>query len=274
MMQIIDTHTHIFDEEICRDYFTKAKRKVGKAIVIHFSTLEEGGRFRDFSLDELLEFVARKENLFVVGSVNMDEDVQSQLRRLAGLMREGRIFGIKLYPGYQHFYPSDDMVFPVAELCEKYDKPLIFHSGDVYDSKKRAVLKYSHPIHIDGLATKYPMCKIVVAHFGFPYHLETANVVSKNKNVYTEISGTIDRPDTPGEAESLFGQYVADLNRAFAYFPDAKSKTMFGTDYCGEKTPLNQVEPYIHLVEKIWSKNECGKVFHELADKLFFPKPC
>ncbi|MEE9214298.1 MAG: amidohydrolase family protein [Thermodesulfobacteriota bacterium] len=168
------------------------------------------------------------------------------------------------------FHPSDDKVYPMAELCQKYNKPLVFHSGDVYDFERKAALKYSHPIHIDDLAVKFPKCKIVIAHFGFPYHIEAANIVSKNENVYTEISGTIDKPDSNKESENLLNQYAKDLQRVFSYFPEVKAKTMFGTDYGGEHTPLNQVEPYIELVERVFLKSEQENVFHKLAEDLFF----
>ena len=268
---IIDTHTHIFSDEHYSAYLAKAKGAIDRILTIHlWHALEDSGKSGYFSLDEFLAFVKTKKNLRAVGSMDMEKDVRSQLQKLEKFLKSGKIVGIKLYPGYQYFYPSDKKVFPVAELCAKYNKPLIFHSGDFYDVKKTAVLKYSHPVYVDELATRYANCKIIIAHFGFPYHLETANVVSKNKNVFTDISGTIDEIGPKKAIGVLFSQYVNDLKRAFAYFPDVKAKTMFGTDYSGEKTTLNQVGPYIRLVENVWSKNERGRIFHDLAEKLFF----
>jgi predicted TIM-barrel fold metal-dependent hydrolase len=114
-----------------------------------------------------------------------------------------------------------------------------------------------------------PACKIVIAHFGFPYILETANIVSKNKNVYTEISGTI---DVSGEkiTSRLVAQYVQDLKRALIYFPNVRKKVMFGTDFEGGSSPLGRVQPYIELVETVFSRTEKEYVFHELANKIFF----
>ena len=185
------------------------------------------------------------------------------------LFRSNKLFGIKLYPGYQYFYPSDEKVYPIAELCQKYNKPLIFHSGDVWNPEGGAILKYTHPIYIDELAVKFPKCKIIISHFGFPYHLETANIVSKNENVYTEISGTLDECDSDEEVINMSNQYIKDLQRVFAYFPNVKEKTMFGTDYGGENTPLNLIEPYIEVVESVFSKKEQQNVFSGLAEKLF-----
>ena len=146
----------------------------------------------------------------------------------------------------------------------------MFHTGDVYDLKGKALLEYCHPKHIDKLAVEFPNCKIVIAHFGFPHHLETANIVSKNNNVFVDISGTIDQCDTEEERENLLNQYTQDLKRVYSYFPDVKFKTIFGTDYGGEDTSLNQVQPYIKLVENVFSKEEQESVFHGLAEKLYF----
>lgn len=261
---IIDAHTHIFDETKYKAYRAKAKERVSRALVLHW--------FKD-DLNKLRSFIESKDDLALVASVDIEEKIQPQLDKLEKLFQEKKIVGIKLYPGYQHFYPSDKRVFSVAELCEKYGKPLIFHSGDVYDprgSGGKAMLKYSHPIHIDELATQFPDCKIVIAHFGFPYVIETANVVSKNDNVYTEISGTIDEVGPAGKIKALVEQYADDLKRAFTYYPNVRKKTMFGTDYGGEDIPLNQFEPYIELVKEVFSSEEQENVFSGLAKKVFF----
>ncbi|NOY35795.1 MAG: amidohydrolase family protein [bacterium] len=258
---IIDTHTHIYNEKTYHDYFTKTKGRISKTIAMssHKGVLEN-----------YLSFAATKDNLYFIGSVNIEGDIKKQLESLEKAFQENKLFGIKLYPGYQYFYPSDEKVYPIAELCQKYNRPLIFHSGDVWNPEGDAVLKYSHPIYIDELAVRFPKCKIIISHFGFPYHLETANILSKNKNVFSEISGTIDQCDSNKDIENIQKQYIKDLHRVFAYFPNVKEKTMFGTDYSGEDTPLNLIEPYIEVIENVFSKKEQQNVFSELAEKLFF----
>lgn len=258
---ITDIHTHIYKEETYQTYFTKTKDKVFKVLVLHWYK---------FSLDKLLQFAASKDNLYVVGSVDLDKDIVKQITTIENHLRGRKVFGVKLYPGYQHFYPSDGRVYPVADLCQKYKVPLIFHSGDVYDPDGEAILKYAHPIYVDELAVKFPECIMVISHFGFPYLLETANIVSKNANVYTDISATITESDSGEDAKILFNQYCQDLKRVYSYFPDVKEKTMFGTDYGGEECPLNLVEPYIKIVESVFSEHEQKDVFYQLAKRLFF----
>ncbi|MBU2219393.1 amidohydrolase family protein [Patescibacteria group bacterium] len=111
---------------------------------------------------------------------------------------------------------------------------------------------------------------MVISHIGFPHHIDAANVLSKNENVYSEVSGTLDECETKKEATDMLNQYAKDLERVFNYFPNVKSKIMFGTDYGGEDTPLKEIDPYINLVKKVFSKKEQDNVFYKLADKIFF----
>lgn len=257
---ITDVHTHIYDEKTYKTYFDKTGNAVSRLVVM--------GWYK-YKIEDAMEFASQKDNVFITGSVDIDDDIKTQLEKLDKFFQEKKLFGIKLYPGYQYFYPSDEKIYSIAELCQQYDKPLIFHSGDVYNPEKDAMLKYAHPIHIDELATKFPKCKIIISHFGFPYHLETANIVSKNKNVFTEVSGTIDKCDSDEEAKNMLNQYTGDLQRVFSYYPDVKAKVMFGTDYGGEDTPLNEVKPYIKLVENVFAKKEQENVFYKLAEEIF-----
>lgn len=259
---IIDTHTHVDDPEILRSYLKKAKNKVNLAFVLHW--------YKD-DLEKTLGFIESKPNLKLIPSVKVDgpENMRQQLEFIDKLLKEGRVIGIKLYPGYQHFYVSEERINPVAELCLKYDKPMVVHAGDVYDGDKEANLKYSHPVYIDELAMRFPKLKIIIAHFGFPHLLECANIVSKNENVYTDISGTINDDLSQKEAVISFKQYKNDLQRVFNYFPDIKNKIMFGTDYGTETASLNEVELYIKLVKKLFTKKEQELVFSGLAEKLF-----
>lgn len=260
---IIDSHTHIYDKKIYQDYFTKARGKILKTIVMSWWKLD---------LEELIQFASQKDNLYIIGNIDMTGEIDKELKKQDKLFQQKKIFGIKLYPGYQYFYPSDEKVYSIAELCQKYNKPLVFHSGDVYNPENDALLKYSHPSYIDELAVKFPKCKIVISHFGFPYHLETANIVSKNENVYTEISGTLDECESDKEAKDMLNQYIKDLRRVFFYFPNVRAKTMFGTDYGGEHTPLRFIEPYIKVVKSVFSEKEQEVVSYKLAERLFLKK--
>ncbi len=259
---IIDTHTHIFNNEIYDNYFKKANENISDVLVMH--------DYDDGDLETFLDFAATKDNVHIVWSFTFKKEAKRQLKLLENLLKENKIKGIKLYPWYEHFYPSDESVYPLALLCAKYHKPLIFHIWDVNDAWNTAIMKYSHPIFVDELAVKFPKCNIIIAHFGFPYMLETANVVAKNANVYTDISATIVDMGRHKSKWMLYKQYLDDLTRVYMYFDIVRRKTMFATDYGGEHTPLNQVEPYIDLVNELFDNRDYKHVCRNLAIKLFW----
>jgi predicted TIM-barrel fold metal-dependent hydrolase len=131
------------------------------------------------------------------------------------------------------------------------------------------MIKYSHPAYVDELAAQMPGCKIIISHFGFPYMLETALIVYKNPQVYTDLSGTIDADDSI-VSTSLLEQYKEDLRRAFTYYPGVRKKTLFGTDFISNETCLSEVGSYITLVKDIFLAEEQALVMGDLAQKLFF----
>ncbi len=266
---VIDMHTHIYNEEMWNSYQKRVgKNKITKTLVIPWfnkSIPDEP------DIEDLLPFTDKHDQLFPIGSIDMDGDVKKQLAYHEQLFRNKKIFGIKLYTGYQYFYPSDKRVYPIAELCGKYKKPLIFHSGDVYGPQSGPHLKYAHPIHIDELAMNCRNTNIVISHFGFPYLLETANIVMKNANVFADISGNIDAYTTSTQdLKRMVNQFVLEFQRVFNLYPKVKEKVMFGTDYCGEDTPLSQVQSYIDLVRALFTAKEREQVFFTLAEKIYF----
>jgi len=264
----IDVHTHVSTKEQWVSYQKKSNGQVAKIISLAWCYKDSP---TEPDVERLLKFVATESNIYVAGSINMDEGFGQQLKRHEELFQQKKIVAIKLYPGYQHFYPYEGRVTAIAELCARYNKPLIFHSGDFYDVHGTALLEYARSIHIDQLARRCPNTKIVISHFGFPHFLDTAGIVSQHDHVYTDISGTIDDSGlTTKELTALIEQYIADLRRVFNYYPNIKNKIMFGTDFVGEETPLKHVEPYRCVIQSLFNKREQASAFHELAEKLYF----
>ena len=123
---VIDIHTHIDDEPTLLSYLKKAKSRVDMAFVLHWHKDD---------LNKLADFVATKPNLKLIASVGIGEpsDISVQLSIIERMLVQKSVIGIKLYPGYQHFYVFDSRVDPIANLCIKYNKPLVIHGGGVND---------------------------------------------------------------------------------------------------------------------------------------------
>jgi len=162
MEKIIDAHTHIFNEDALLSYQEKAGDRVERMIVLH--DIMEG----DPSLEELLVFAAQHEELAVVGSARLNHagSIEEQVVNLTALFEKKKIVGVKMYPGYEHFHADDkEVVYPIAEVCSRFNKPLIFHAGDVWDPEGTALLEYSYDVSlcVDRLAGDFPKLNIIIA---------------------------------------------------------------------------------------------------------------
>ncbi|MBU2219391.1 hypothetical protein KKG15_02795, partial [Patescibacteria group bacterium] len=69
---IIDAHTHIYNEDSYKHYFTKAKGRISKAIVMSWWKLE---------LEELIKFANQRDNLYIIGNIDMNSDINKQLEK-------------------------------------------------------------------------------------------------------------------------------------------------------------------------------------------------
>lgn len=264
MICAIDAHTHIFDQRTYDDYFKKARNKVEHVITLQYWIAHGPPRY---PLEQLLRFADSVGNVSVMPCINTHYSITQQVKALGWSVP--RIAAVKMYPGYQYFYPSDERIEPVVCFCLQHRKPLLFHTGAT-SSRGKPLAKYAHPAHIDELATRHPELRIIMAHLGFPHLLEAADLVSKHANVYADISGTIDKMGS-GATKRLVARYIDDLQRVLDYYPSLAMKLLFGTDYGGEHTSLNQVEPYFEVVDRVFSRKESRLVYRDTASKVFFP---
>lgn len=92
--------------------------------------------------------------------------------------------GLKLHPSRQRFYPSDECLNPLYDICEKYNRPIIFHSGLSWEPD--TLSKYARPIEFEELAYTRPKLRICLAHFGWPWVQETAMLMAKYPNIYAD----------------------------------------------------------------------------------------
>ena len=45
---------------------------------------------------------------------------------------------IRLYCGYEHYYPYDERYQRVYDMCVEYGYPLMIHTGDAFSDKLRS----------------------------------------------------------------------------------------------------------------------------------------
>lgn len=95
-----------------------------------------------------------------------------------------RLKGLKLHTGRVHMLPSDPKMEPLYEICQKYNKPVLFHAGLSWEPD--TLTACCQPLAFEPVAASHPGLRICLAHFGWPWVRETAMLMLKYPNVYTD----------------------------------------------------------------------------------------
>lgn len=254
---IIDSHTHIEGKTAKELLSSMDEAGIDYAMLIAGSAPLEDG----ITTDQVIKICAENPRLKAIGNIEYKTLDDNQIQELVDYLKEGKIHGVKLYPGYEDFYPLDEKLVPFYEQCQSLGKPVIFHTG-ILQPGLPGLLKQVHPLNIDDVANKFPDLKIVMAHFGNPWIVDAAVVVEKNKNVYVDISGYfvvyahISREDV-----DLF---VKDLISFRNSGGDLK-KCLFGTDW-----PLYSQKEYLYAARQLpLTDEEKNLVFWKNAKEIF-----
>ncbi|MBV7327089.1 amidohydrolase family protein [Chloroflexi bacterium TSY] len=103
-----------------------------------------------------------------------------------------RLQGIKLGANYQNFDPLESRALAIYEQAQKHELPVLFHQGT--SPVRAAPIRLAHPLLMDEIAIRFPDLKIVMAHLGHPWQVETCVVIRKHPHVYADLSGNFYRP--------------------------------------------------------------------------------
>ena len=130
----------------------------------------------------------------LIGFMSLHPHDAGALEELERCRTDLHLRGIKLGANYQNFDPLESRVLAIYEKAQKYGLPVLFHQGT--SPVRMAPIRFAHPLLMDEVAMRYPDLKIIMAHMGHPWTVDTAVVIRKHPNVYADISGLGYRPYT------------------------------------------------------------------------------
>ncbi|MBW2972525.1 amidohydrolase family protein [Candidatus Woesearchaeota archaeon] len=256
---IIDAHAHILNHDLgtTKAGLLRSMKAAGisKSLVIDDVFTKNTG----YTHQEMIKLVSGEPKLALAGTFDVMRGTKKDLVFVEKNIADGTYKAIKLYPGYQHFYAWEKRCHKVYALCMRYKIPVIFHQGDVWDPKNKALLKFSHPQHLDELAVKFPKLTIVMAHLGCPHFDHAKPIIEKNPNVYADISGLFIGKFDPKLAE----HYRRELNYVIHY--SGHEKLMFGSDF-----ELTSQKDYVKFVKSLDLKGgKLADVLGRTAKKVY-----
>lgn len=260
---VIDAHTHLgkghpFDASPDELITSMKKARIDKSFVF-------AGELNNYPTEKLLDALAEyKGTLYPVGSVSPLSSKKPSVAQVEKWLSTNAIYGLKFYPGYEFFYPHDPILRPYLELLVKYKRPAIFHAGDCYSKIAKTKLRYAHPLEIDELASEMPDLKIIIAHFGNPWVLDTAEVCLKNKNVYADSSGIVYEKFLK-EDKKIFKYFLETFMRyTLTHTHFGKRKLIFGTDW-----PISGQSEYMKFVKTLFKGEAADDFFWKNAKEVF-----
>ena len=145
-------------------------------------------------------------------------DATERVRRLPDL----GLVGLKLHPTMQGFDPSSDQAMRVFEAAARAGLAVITHTGTSglgagCPGGQGLRIDLARPILLDPAAAAFPHMPIVLAHVGWPWHLEALAMALHKTNVFIDISGWRYRYLPPEVVRDMKGR----LSNQF----------LFGTDF-------------------------------------------
>ena len=265
-MEIIDAHIHIIAETRAQDMAQRSGHENSEAHLREeyvrlgiTGAVVMGNRSLAPEANVYPEFMR-----YCVGLdsfIKWEDDLKGTYDLVERNLRCGTCVGIKLYPGYNFHYVSDEMYRPIYELAKRYGKPVAIHTGETI--VPHAQLKYCHPLTLDEVAASYPGVQFVMCHFGNPWIVDAAAVMHKNMNVSADLSGMLegllDMPAFFREKED----YLAHIKTWLSYI-DAFDRLMFGTDW-----PLANIQNCIDFVLRLVPEKHHEKVFAGNARRIY-----
>ena len=205
---VIDSHVHLtFFKEVCQTeelaetrrnllaYYKTGRSEINRTIeIMNINGIDKAfllpfdysTKYGDLITNDDVKKVVDLSNGAFYGFASIDPDREDALKELEHAFGDLNLSGLKLHPSKQEFYPSDEKMFPIYELCLKYNKPIIFHAGLSWEPN--AISEYARPVNFEPIAVKFPKLRICLAHMGFPWVAETAALLAKYPNMYADTS--------------------------------------------------------------------------------------
>lgn len=157
-----------------------------------------------------------------VGFASVDPHKPDAVRELERAVGELGLKGLKLHPQVQAFFPHEPQWEPLWEKVEELELPVVVHVGMTglgacEPGGSGIAFEYGRPMYMDMVAARHPGLTVVMAHFGYPWHLEVIASALHKTNVWMDLSGW--RP-----------RYVPDEIKRDAA-TRLKDRTLWGSDY-------------------------------------------
>lgn len=160
-------------------------------------------------------------------------------------------------------YLQDYMMHRLIKLAEKYNLPMIFHTG--LQAGNGNNIENSKPTHLVNLLKQYPNVNFVFYHGGFPYGGELTTIIKNFPNAWLDLSWLY--IISPGYAKHFLHEWLETIpaNKIMAFGGDGRN----GEGTYGHLVFAKQIVTEV-LVEKVRSGYFKEQEAKDIAKMLFY----
>lgn len=173
---IFDAHVHIKKGAVQPEWLMQSmsRAKIFGAVLISQCPEEDSSNIR---ISNMMEWTMGYKTLHPFYWINpRDKDAPDQVNAAV----EAGAAGFKII--CDSFYPGDDKCLLVCEIIAGLEKPVLFHSGILWDGKPSS--EFCRPVHFESLLQVEGL-KFSLAHIGWPWVDEMIAVYGKFLNFRT-----------------------------------------------------------------------------------------
>lgn len=197
-MMIIDIHTHVWPDKICRKAqgHLEGLFKVKMVGEPSLRTLQDFMRKNAVDISVINSVATKPEQVPIINDwlfskrsetikifCAMHPDYPKWKEELQRIKESGD--GIKMQPEFQNFYVDDEAVYPLYEEIDKLGLPLLFHCGK---ELSQTMLVRSSPQRISKIIKQFPRLKLIAAHFGGFELWDEVKIHLLGKDVYMDTA--------------------------------------------------------------------------------------
>jgi len=217
-------------------------RETRIALCLFTVDCESGMGAKRVSNYEVAEMAAKNDDICMAFASIDPHKGKYGAREARDLIENFGVKGFKFHGIAQNAHPADRMAWPIYEVLNEYEMPVIFHTGHSgMGTGMRGGggmrLKYGQPILIDDVAVDFPDMKIILAHPSWPWVDESLSMALHKTNVYIDLSGW---------SPKYFPKQVIQYANT-----QLKHKMLFGSDF-----PLIHPDKWIATAQEVGFREE------------------
>lgn len=261
---MFDGHIHIRQGEIRVKELMKELNNAGLngglLISIPPDSCNNGNSRIEFGerLENLMKWTWDDDNLypfFWIDPLEVDAGIQTVEAIKTG------VAGFKII--CDRFYPGDERCLEICRIAAKADKPVLFHSGILWDGKPSS--EFSRPVHFENLLLVKNL-RFSLAHIGWPWCDELIAVYGKFLNYrsqFPESAMEMYIDITPG-TPVIYREEI--MRKLFFAGYEIEKNLIFGSDCNANQYNVKWVDKWNTIDMKIYKKLQISK---EIIESIY-----